>query len=389
MKPLSKDKSVGVLGGGQLSQMLCEEANKLGIPFRAYARPKDEAIHTVCKEITIGELTDTKALKPFLDSVDVVIFESEFVPCDILRNFSEVNFVPSISTMGHLQSKRSQKELLSSLKLPTSPFNSYSESEKLEEWVAKCEKTFNGVVYKWATMGYDGKGVKKGGDLQETISFLKEALSQGRGVYAEKLIPFKQELAVIGCRSINGEFLSYPLVFSEQVNGVCKKVWGPATSLGVIKTLEAEANRIAKTIAEGANLVGSFGVEFFLTEDDELLVNEIAPRVHNTGHYTQDACKTSQFENHLRAVLGLPLGNVDTSECFIMVNLLGPEGIKRSDVKAPTSTKKALVHWYGKTSVAPGRKMGHINGAIDSTSKLQELEKELIKLDQNWRESLA
>ena len=194
--------------------------------------------------------------------------------------------------------------------------------------------------------------------LPQIMEFCGHAIDRGLSLFAESLVPFKQELAIIGCRSITGEFMSYPLVLSEQRNGICWDVTGPATALGVDPSLAAQAAVFARAVAEAAQIVGCFALEFFETADGKLWVNEMAPRVHNSGHYTQDACATSQFENHWRAVLGLPLGAADARPAFVMGNLLGPEGLELPAAKAGTSqtdveTALALV-W--ENGIAGGQK---------------------------------
>ena len=233
------------------------------------------------------------------------------------------------------------------------------------------------VVFKWSRMGYDGKGVCLAEDSPQgriqAVEFCKSSLKRGVPVYAERKIPFKRELAIIGCRGHRGDFATYPLVLSEQQHGICRQVLGPATQLGASPALESQAREAARKIAESMKLEGSFALELFETSEGSLSINEIAPRVHNSGHYTQDACPASQFENHWRGVLGLPLGETRAAAAFGMLNLLGPEGVvlslprRRTQLPFPPVPAPLVLHWYAKAEVRPWRKVGHLNAALNAS----------------------
>jgi 5-(carboxyamino)imidazole ribonucleotide synthase len=382
-------KRVGILGGGQLGLMLAEAALNLELLPVVFCSQKNEPAIAIAKESIIADPQDLEAIIEFSDLVDVIAVESEFFPFpDILDDSHAGKIFPKLATLRVLSDKLQQKILWQKNSLPTSPFIPLGEKENLNTWIHSLESHFpDGFVIKTAKNGYDGKGVLVCDKYSETISqFCEESLKKGGTLYCERKINFKRELAIIGCRSINGEFASYPLVISEQTNGVCYLVQGPACSLDIPKEVEVRATQIAKNIAEIADIRGAFGVEFFETSNGELLINEIAPRVHNSGHYSQDASITSQFENHWRALLGMPLGSTESKGVFAMLNLLGPADVFCHDSisKRPTAPNGTKLHWYGKTEIKPGRKLGHINGVVDNKEKLADLLVTLKRCERNW-----
>jgi 5-(carboxyamino)imidazole ribonucleotide synthase len=215
--------------------------------------------------------------------------------------------------------------------------------------------------------GYDGKGnliCKTLGDLEQAIDFCQKALDQGTTVYAEEFIPFEKELAQIYTRSMNGDFISYPLVISEQEQNVCRLVYGPAVEFDIPKEIETQTTEIGKKIAEDLKFVGTFAIEFFY-KDGKIQINEMAPRVHNSGHYTLDACPINQFENHIYAVLGAKLKTPAAYPFFAMRNILGPAGLgEKAILSGPTvsdASEDVKVYWYNKTKTSSYRKLGHIN----------------------------
>ncbi len=361
-------KRLGILGGGQLAQMLALASLRMGIKTRVYAEPGSESAASVCPDTVYGEYADVKSLGIFLDSVDVAIFESEFIPTKYLRDFKNVEFLPSLNCIEILQNKLSQKKLISGLSSPK--FLECTESKEI--FLQKCSEEFNGkCVLKWATLGYDGKGVKicrTKDEIMNSSDFCDQVLKRNGGLFAEELIEFERELACIGVRDKNGVTKTYPVVVSEQDNGICSKVFGPADEIGVANTTTSRVSEIVKEIGERAEIIGAFGVEFF-EKNGEVFINEIAPRVHNTGHYTQDAAFTSQFENHVRAVLGLPLGLTLVHSSFIMLNILGEKG----EFNYPKLSSNFHLHWYNKSEHKLRRKLGHING----TGKIEDLKREI------------
>lgn len=402
-----KQQRVGILGGGQLARMLAESAFRLGMRPLVLAEGAAAPAAQVCPGSVFGSDTDPAALRRFFAQVELVAFENEFVDCDAIEEAvcgmgsgSKPEFYPEVSVIRKLRDKLGQKECLKGLGIPSAEHDAYPEGEReLRGWIAALVERFGGAcVLKWAKFGYDGKGTcfvrgSRGPELDAAAEFCERGLARGTRVYAERMVPFRREVSVVACRSVAGEFAAYPLVVSEQRAGTCLRVTGPASSLGVAPGLELEAHAQARRLAEGAGLVGCFAVELFETRDGGLSVNEIAPRVHNTGHFTQDGAATSQFENHWRAVLGLPLGSVQCAPSFAMLNLLGPEGVALSAVEAgasalPQPGGRAHLHWYGKSELRSGRKLGHLNAAAWTEGQVQTLVEELHAIEAEWAEGL-
>jgi 5-(carboxyamino)imidazole ribonucleotide synthase len=385
---------VGIIGGGQLSLMLADAAFRLGLKPIVFAENSFAPAALKFVDAIYGSIHDENALSCLFTQVSDVVFENEFVDCDVLRKVARtcpVTFHPPLDAIGILQDKLKQKELLKRLDIPSAPYVVLDLDADLENQFRKLMKKFNGsCVLKWSRMGYDGKGIfflsGSKEDFLNAKTFCSEAQKRKSLVYAEERIPFRRELAVVAVRSIQNELAAYPLVISEQKKGICYRVYGPATSLGVSRHIENQVQLFSKVLAEALNFEGTFAIELFETENGQVLVNEIAPRVHNSGHYTQNACQTDQFENHWRAVLGMPLGKVNFRPAFAMLNILGPDSISATPESAmlPISSSRTNLHWYGKKEVRPQRKLGHLNGTVDSVQDLESLLKEMDNCYENW-----
>jgi 5-(carboxyamino)imidazole ribonucleotide synthase len=379
---------VGILGGGQLAQMLASAAIRLGLKVAVHSESAD------CPAASTGARIDTGPLRGFFARVRVVVFENEFVDCRMLARESEgtgARFEPGLPVIEELQDKLRQKRLLERLGIPTSPFAEI-DGARPDESVAEAFARFrsDGAVFKWSRMGYDGKGVLLARDgaegLAEARAFCREALARGIPVYAERKVRFARELAIVAARAADGGFAAYPLVVSEQERGICRRVTGPATALGASPRQEGLARDFARRVAEGTGLTGCLALELFEGRNEELLVNEIAPRVHNSGHYTMDAARTSQFENHWRAVLGLGLGSTECSPAFAMLNLLGPEGVAReaSEELLPRASAPLVLHWYDKREIRPRRKLGHLNAVAISAGELAPVLSRMEDCNREW-----
>lgn len=364
---ITQQQRWGILGDGQLARMLALAAYPLGIrPVVLTGDPSSPA-GQVSPLIVRGHIDSRDDLHAILSQVDGAVIESEFVDCDAIEATGLANKIyPSISAIRVLQNKLEQKKLLMELNTPTSTLHQKIGADDFE-WIRQLSQ--NGtrkVVIKFAKLGYDGKGVlvlngQGPTDVERAEEFIISAKKRKIPLYAEDKVDFKRELAMIAVRSRDGQVKTWPLVISEQRQGVCDRVTGPATHLGVSVDLENQAHDYCSRIAEHLNFVGVLAIEFFETSDGRLLVNEIAPRVHNSGHFTMDAGCSSQFENHWRAVLNLPLGNTDTTTFFLMQNILGiPELTSKDCALAPEAGGFSHVHWYGKRGVSPGRKLGHM-----------------------------
>jgi 5-(carboxyamino)imidazole ribonucleotide synthase len=410
---------VAILGGGQLGCMLMDAALELGLSPVLYAEAGTPA-HALYPGRTVeGALKgdgSEHSLRAFFSSALgdqagrtgthlPVAFENEFLDCDLLERAARGTpavFGPSLAAIRELQDKLLQKDWMTRLQLPTSPYLKMIPGQIEEGVTAAVDRAYaelsGAPVFKWSRLGYDGKGVLLARDTTEgrriAREFCESSLARGVAVYAEARIAFRRELAVIGVRGERGDFTAYPLVVSEQEEGICKKVLGPASALGVPAALEIQAREYARRLAEALNLTGTFAIELFETPEGRLAINEVAPRVHNSGHYTQDACAVSQFHNHWRALLGMALGDPTPTGAFGMLNLLGPEGIdvsvsaRRQGLPFPSPPHPLKLHWYAKTKVCARRKVGHVNASVADAGLLPAVEKQFVEYETLWRESL-
>jgi 5-(carboxyamino)imidazole ribonucleotide synthase len=384
--PLSTPRRVGVIGAGQLALMLMNAAKSLGMETHVLApRANDPATQSEGVKVIVGDLTDPAALNALFRSAECVAFESELVDLSALDpdklaaggEASQTRVYPSLAAMSVCSDKLRQKEMLTTLKIPTAPWIEFpQDGGNLRTWFSELSRRFPaGWVFKWSRGGYDGIGtlvVRPGGDLTPRIErFFGDATASGVAIFAEELIPFAFELAVITTRALDGRAVQYPAVLTRQENGVCVEVRGPATSLGAAPEIVSVAKAHALSIGDHLGLVGTYAVEFFVREDGHVLVNEIAPRVHNSGHFSLDAAATSQFENHWLALTGQPLGSTQSTAFFGMVNVLGPKDFTGA-VHRPFSlaTEDVRSHWYGKAVSRPGRKLGHVNVKADDVDTL-------------------
>ncbi|WP_341733649.1 5-(carboxyamino)imidazole ribonucleotide synthase [Microcoleus sp. EPA2] len=356
--PSSKIQRVGVVGGGQLAWMMGAAARRLGIELVVQTPQANDPATVIAADTILAAIDDVNATAELATRSDVITFENEFVDLDGLQTIEGkgVLFQPSLSSLAPLLDKYVQRCYLQDLGLPTPRF-----------WEWDCGQDLPidfPFVIKVRRHGYDGQGTFVVKDRESFDSICVKL--KGVALLVEEFVPFERELAVIAARSANGEMAIYPIVETQQENQVCRLAIAPAR---ISLEIEAEAEAIARTLLNSLQAVGVFGIELFLTADNQLLVNEIAPRTHNSGHFTIDACKTSQFEQHLRAVCQLPLGNCDLiSAGAVMVNLLGYESAESDYLekrKQLAQIEGAFVHWYGKKVSRPGRKLGHVTVLLD------------------------
>lgn len=349
----AKFKRVGVVGGGQLAAMMGDAAKTLGIELVVQTPDATDPAVSVAAGTILAAIDDVLATAQLANECDVITFENEFVDLDGLRSLEEKNvlFQPSLSSLDPLLDKYVQRCYLQGLGLPTPRF-----------WAWDCSQDLHldfPFVVKVRRHGYDGQGTFIVKD-RESFESIRADL-RGQSLLVEEFVPFDRELAVIAARSASGEIAIYPIVETQQENQVCRLVIAPAQ---ISLEVKSDAEAIVRTLLNSLEAVGVFGIELFLTTDNKLLVNEIAPRTHNSGHFTIDACETSQFEQHLRAVCQLPLGNCDL-KCAgaVMVNLLGYESAESDYLekrKQLAQIDGAFVHWYDKKVSRPGRKLGHV-----------------------------
>jgi 5-(carboxyamino)imidazole ribonucleotide synthase len=342
---------VAVIGGGQLARMMQQPAIALGLRLSLLAEGPDVSAAQVIGDHHIGTHTDLDDLRRAVQDAPVVTFDHEHVPPEHLRALAQEGHVcrPGPDALIHAQDKLVMRRRLTQLGVPCPRWAEVSEPADVEAF------GFPAIV-KTARGGYDGKGVWKA----DSPADLDEPFRADGALLVEELVPFRRELSAQVARSATGEMVDYPVVESCQVDGVCFEVIAPAPNLDPV--LEAKARQIARTLAEELDVVGMLAVELFETDDDRVLVNELAMRPHNTGHWSIDGAVTSQFENHLRAVTGLPLGSSTPRQPWtVMVNILGGavEDLAAQREVALAAQPDVKVHLYGK-AVKPGRKVGHV-----------------------------
>ncbi|MGE5480429.1 MAG: 5-(carboxyamino)imidazole ribonucleotide synthase [Chloroflexota bacterium] len=347
--------TVGLLGGGQLAKMLAMAAYRMGLSVAVIENSSSSPAGDMTKLDFPGGWNSKESLEAFIDASDVVTLENEFISPSILEHIEKKRPVyPTPVTMRCVQDKLIQKTTFRSAGIDVPAFGAINSKESAMDFAR--EHGFP-IVLKTRTLGYDGYG----NALVRDESDLDEALSRfdGRPLFAEKFINFERELAVIVARGKSGETAVYPCVETIQKDHICHEVIAPARA-----PIEAKqrARDIARKCVESIEGVGVFGVELFYLSDGHILVNEIAPRPHNSGHYTIEACHTSQYENGLRAILGLPLGSPEmTVNSAVMINLLG----EREGPGCPANVVELLkydvaLHLYNKKQCRKGRKMGHL-----------------------------
>lgn len=361
------EQVVGVIGGGQLARMMIGSAIELGVGIRVLAETADSA--AALGFHSVGDYQDLETVRHFASSVDVVTFDHEHVPQQILTILEAEGVLvrPGSQALRFAQDKLAMRERLTELGLPVPDWATVSTTAELGAFLARHDG--RGVV-KLPVGGYDGHGVRFVSDPSEVGDWLEpETISRfPQGLLVEEAVDFVRELSQLSARSPSGEFVAWPLAESWQDGGVCVEVVAPAPRAASRTITRAE--QIARAVAEGVGVVGVLAVELFETADGRLLVNELAMRPHNTGHWTMDGSVTGQFEQHLRAVLDLPLGSTaSTGAAAAMVNVLGgPEAARLPGARAAAmaADSAAKIHWYGK-QYRPGRKVGHVNVVSNAT----------------------
>lgn len=350
---------VGVIGGGQLARMMIIPAINLGIELKVLA--ESEGSSAKAAATMIGDYNDFETVAAFAKTVDVITFDHEHVPLEILQKLESagVSVQPPSTALAHAQNKLVMRRALEKIGAPNPKWASVSSASELEDFLASCGPE---VIVKTPIGGYDGKGVRVVSKASEVADWLSEQslASLGGELLVEQKVAFRRELAQLSARSVSGEFKSWPIVETRQKNGVCSEVLAPAPNLTQAQI--ESASEIAKLISTSLGVTGNLAVEMFETESGELLVNELAMRPHNSGHFSIEGATTSQFEQHLRAVLDLPLGSTELKSPAVMVNLLGVSNDKDYVENYPELMRKfpaAKLHSYGK-GPRLGRKLGHI-----------------------------
>ncbi|HIB49199.1 MAG TPA: 5-(carboxyamino)imidazole ribonucleotide synthase [Flavobacteriaceae bacterium] len=373
----SSNFTLGILGGGQLGKMMGYETRKYDIKTHVLDPSAEAPFRIGCDYFEQGDLMDYDTVYAFGKKVDVLTFEIEGVNVEALEALEKEGkkVYPSAKTLRNIQDKGIQKQFYKKHQIPTAPFFVFKDKFDLTEAIVRKDVTLP-FVWKSCTGGYDGKGVAVIRTEEDMIP-----LAEGACI-AEKLVPFKNELAVIVARSVSGEVKTYPVVemeFHPEANQV-EYVICPAR---IDEAVSEKARSVASKVSEAFEHVGLLAVELFQTEDDEIMVNEVAPRPHNSGHYSIEASYTNQFEQHIRAILDLPLGNTDSKVGGIMVNLVGAEGytgdVVYKNIEQIMSMEGVTPHIYGKKQTRPFRKMGHVTIVNKDLAKARMIAAEVKK----------
>ncbi len=381
MNYFSSDFKLGILGGGQLGKMMLYETRKFDIHTKVLDPSKEAPCKISCNEFQQGDLMDYDTVYNFGKKVDVLTIEIENINLDALEQLEEegIKVYPPSQTLRTIQNKATQKLFYVDHDIPTAPFSRFAHTSEIEDSISNGGMEFP-FVWKCTKFGYDGQGVKVVRSLKDL-----DGLPNVECI-AEKMIPFKNELAVIVVRNPSGQVVTYPVVemeFHPEANQV-EYVICPAR---IDEKVAEKAATIALKVSEKMKHIGVLAVEMFQTKDDQILVNEVAPRPHNSGHYSIEASYTNQFEQHIRAILDLPLGNTASKVAGIMVNLVGAEGhtgnVVYDNMEEILKMEGVTPHIYGKKQTRPFRKMGHVtivNNDIAKARKIAEQVKETIKV---------
>lgn len=357
-------KRVGVIGGGQLAWMMAVEAHKLDINLIVQTPNRNDPAVCRAHDLVLADVDDVEGTDKLAQMCDIVTFENEFIDLQALYKLEKrgVCFRPNLASLVPLLDKYDQRNYLKSINIPVPKFSLYSSQKEI---VANYGFP---LVLKARRHGYDGQGTFIIKDAED-LNWLAKTVPIDE-LLVEEFIPFERELGIIAAR--NGkEIAVYPVTETYQQNQVCHWTITPAN---VTDEVAEEVKAIARKILDKLKVVGVLGIEFFLTADNRVLVNEIAPRTHNSGHYTLDGCHTSQFAMQLKAVTGLPLGDTSSKSAgAIMVNLLGFEESESEYLEKRDrilTIPNSFVHWYGKTS-HPGRKLGHVTVILNQEELIQ------------------
>ena len=381
MNYFSSDFKLGILGGGQLGKMMLYETRKWDLFTKVLDASADAPSRMSCNEFVQGSLLDFDTVYNFGKDVDILTIEIENVNLDALEKLEDegVKVYPQPKALRIIQNKAKQKLFYVDNNIPTADFQRFAYLSEIEDSVGNGGLKFP-FVWKVAQFGYDGQGVKVVRSLADL-----EGLPTGECI-AETMVPFKNELAVIVSRNAEGEIKTYPVVemeFHPEANQV-EYVICPAR---IDDKVADKARALALKVADKIGLTGLLAVEMFQTEDDKILVNEVAPRPHNSGHYSIEASYTNQFEQHIRSILGLPLGNTDSKVAGVMVNLVGAEGhtgnVVYKNINEILAMEGVTPHIYGKAQTRPFRKMGHVtivNSDLNKARAIAEKVKETIQV---------
>lgn len=361
--------TIGVLGGGQLGRMLALSGRAMGYRFVTLDPTPDAPCGQVADQQIVASYDDVEAAKALAEQADVITYEFENVDADVTKLLMAQSYVPQGSRLLYTtQHRLREKRAIEAAGVQVAPYAEITSAEQLRVAV---ERFGTPCVLKTATGGYDGKGqwvIRSLDEVEEAYHTLSKAKSE---LVLEQFIHFEKEISVIAARSPRGEVKAFPAAENIHINNILHLSIVPARTS---ESIQREAERLAVRIAESMDVIGLIAVEMFLTKDGQLYVNELAPRPHNSGHYTMEACATSQFEQHVRAICNLPLGSTELLTPVVMGNILGQHVEPLLDwIVQPESEQMngvtAKVHLYGKHEAKHNRKMGHVNVLADSVDK--------------------
>jgi 5-(carboxyamino)imidazole ribonucleotide synthase len=367
---------IGIVGGGQLGRMLGFAAKKMGFIVTVIDSTPHSPAGQVVDEQIIADVKDEEAIRQLAKKSDYLTFEVELANSEILEKLSQqgIQVHPSAKTLSIIKDKYFQKQFLKDAKIPVADFIAVQTEQDIIEVAKKFKFP---LLLKARFDAYDGRGnalIKTPADISKGLEKLA-----GRKLYVEKFVPFTKEIAVMVARSTNGEIATYPVVETIHQNNICHLVLAPAP---ISEATQKKAQKLAKKVMENLKGAGVFGIEMFVTKKSDVVINEIAPRVHNSGHYTMEACVTPQFEQHIRAITGLPLGSTKMIvPAAAMINILG-------DRQGPADAHGLLevlkmpnvaVHIYGKAETKIERKMGHITVIGDNLQTVKKIAQQVRK----------
>ena len=364
-------QKIGIIGGGQLGKMMILEAKKMGFYVTILDPTKTCPADSIADEHLVADFDDSEAIKKLARKSDLITYEFEHINVEVLKELEAENYkiYPTARSLEIIQNKYHQKTMLKQNQIAVPDFIKVTGFKDIQE---AAEEFGYPLMLKSCTGGYDGKG----NSVIDNESEIKKALTElGAGqipLMAEKYIPFKKEISIVAGRGLNGEMEVYPIGENDHRNNILYETKVPAE---ISAELEGKAEDFAREVLKVFEGIGIFCVEMFVTEDDQLLVNEIAPRPHNSGHYTIEGCVTSQFEQHIRAITALPLGDTSLLRPTVMRNILGTgkEGkVEITGLEQALAVGGVKVHIYQKTISRPGRKMGHLTVTAESLAKAAE-----------------
>lgn len=362
-----KDKTkqkIGIIGGGQLGKMMILAAKKMGFYVTILDPVKNCPAHGVADQHLIADFDDSQAIKKLAQKSDLITYEFEHIDVEVLKKLQARSYkvYPTAASLEIIQNKYQQKQLLKANKIAVPEFKKVSNPAEIK---AKAKKFGYPVMLKSCTGGYDGKGNYLINNQAEVENAFQNLGAGEIPLMLEAYIPFKKEISIIAARSLNGEMKVYPAGENEHRDNILFETKVPAE---ISTELEEKAEKLAREVLEIFEGIGIFCVEMFLTKEKELLVNEIAPRPHNSGHYTIEGCVTSQYEQHIRAITALPLGSTSLVRPTVMRNILGSGAEGTAEVIGLEQALKlegVKVHIYQKSISRPGRKMGHLTVTAD------------------------